>query len=824
MKRIIVLTLAALVWAIGATAQAQQRHIKVYVGGTAVYDATTNGSNGLRFSNGNAIFTHNGIETTLPVADIDSMVFVKQGNSDDDTTYADTDTIAVDTATAIRITWNVSSVAIENPYSTQGVDISAVGGHVSVTSTIDMAYLTYMLGGSSNDGSLTVTSDEKVLLYMNDLSLVSTSGPTIQMASDRRMALHLEGNNSLADAAGGSHKGALQAAGKLSFQGSGLLEVTGNTKHGIQSSGRCLKQGGNIVIVNAVKDGMNIDDFLHYGGETTVEAAGSDGIDGDQGIIALYGGSVHVAAATDNGLTADGAITLGGANVDIACPNDAAKCIKTKADMVVTAGTVTLSNQGDYTIDTAADGSLDLSYATGIKVDGNLTMLGGNITHNAASTAKAVRSISCDGNIYLSGGTLNINNVSAINRFLVSGSTYQAYTSAGIKADGNITVAGNVDLNITCNGRCISTDADYTQSGGTVVLSNAGTGFTLVGSGSSCTDGFAPACLKADSSVTITGGSFSGTSTGKGGRGIVTDGRLTVGTLGAADSLVRIYVTTSGATVNTGSGSWGGSSDYWKGIAKGIKAEGDIIINSGYVQSYCSQTTGDPAGEAIESKDSIIVNGGYIEANAYDDPINAAVYYEQTGGYVWAYSRHNDAVDCNGTVMRLSGGVLIAIGTECAIDNNREASGKLYITGGTLIAIGGNMGAIESAPTCSGTQKGLTWGSSGGWGGGSGVSLATNGFCVKTTDGTEVLTFKMPTVSGSGFNDVPTMLNDSGTKPPPGGGGSGTSAVYVSGPGITSGSYRYYTSPTVSGGSHWHGLYTGATVTTSGSGTSVTAQ
>ena len=155
-----------------------------------------------------------------------------------------------------------------------------------------------------------------------------------------------------------------------------------------------------------------------------------------------------------------------------------------------------------------------------------------------------MRSISCDGNVYLSGGTLNINNVSAINRFLVSGSTYQAYTSAGIKADGNITVAGNADLNITCNGRCISTDADYTQSGGTVVLSNAGTGFTLVGSGSSCTDGFAPACLKADSSVTITGGSFSGTSTGKGGRGIVTDGRLTVGTLGAADSLVRIYVTT----------------------------------------------------------------------------------------------------------------------------------------------------------------------------------------------------------------------------------------------------------------------------------------
>ena len=57
---------------------------------------------------------------------------------------------------------------------------------------------------------------------------------------------------------------------------------------------------------------------------------------------------------------------------------------------------------------------------------------------------------------------------------------------------------------------------------------------------------------------------------------------------------------------------------------------------------------------------------------------------------------------------------------------------------------------------------------------------------------------------------------------PPGGGGSG---IYISSPDLQAGStYKYYSSPTISGGSHWHGLYDGATVTTSGNGTNLTLQ
>ena len=50
------------------------------------------------------------------------------------------------------------------------------------------------------------------------------------------------------------------------------------------------------------------------------------------------------------------------------------------------------------------------------------------------------------------------------------------------------------------------------------------------------------------------------------------------------------------------------------------------------------------------------------------------------------------------------------------------------------------------------------------------------------------------------------------------------SGIYVTSPAIQSGTYTYFTSPTISGGTNWHGLYTGATVNTSGNGTNVTAQ
>jgi hypothetical protein len=109
--------------------------------------------------------------------------------------------------------------------------------------------------------------------------------------------------------------------------------------------------------------------------------------------------------------------------------------------------------------------------------------------------------------------------------------------------------------------------------------------------------------------------------------------------------------------------------------------------------------TAGAGGEGVESKHSIEITGGQLTVNSTDDAINAS--YETStggtgdinisGGLVYARSTGNDGIDSNGNCY-IKGGVVYAIGSsqpEVAIDANSEEQKKLYVTGGTIIAIGG---------------------------------------------------------------------------------------------------------------------------------------
>ena len=53
--------------------------------------------------------------------------------------------------------------------------------------------------------------------------------------------------------------------------------------------------------------------------------------------------------------------------------------------------------------------------------------------------------------------------------------------------------------------------------------------------------------------------------------------------------------------------------------------------------------------------DPVAVQDGIDAKNAYDDAINAGSYLSISGGRVWAYSRGNDGIDCNGTRTDITG-------------------------------------------------------------------------------------------------------------------------------------------------------------------------
>ena len=376
--------------------------------------------------------------------------------------------------------------------------------------------------------------------------------------------------------------------------------------------------------------------------------------------------------------------------------------------MEIKSGTIQLSGIGDDAIQCDLGGTV----STGVTTD-----------HEDEDT----------GNIYISGGSLT------------TGVT--AAAAKGIKADGDIIITDGT-LNITTSGGG-SWDSDEKK-----VKSCAG--------------------INADGNIAISGGTLTLKSTGAAGKGISGDGTLIV-----SDS-ASITITTSGSAVAasssgtlstvTSSQSLDRYSTDYKSSPKGIKIDGNVTINGGTI----AITTSGAGGEGLESKGIFIINDGQITINSYDDGINASSDMTVNGGYVYARATNNDGLDANGN-MYIKGGLIYAISSgspEVALDANTEGGKKLYITGGTIIAVGG----LESGASISGgTAKQTT-------------SWTANTWHALYNGGTLVAAFKTPTKSSSSGGG-------------PGGGGSSSQTLVV----YTSSTPTLSSGVNVSGGAEYFG-------------------
>lgn len=803
-----VIALALIVFQSLAVMAQNQFEMNVFSNGSKVFTMPTALIDSLKFNNRTAQMHYSGNLWNRSTTAIDSIVFGQIISHD--TIY--TDTTAIDTTGSIHIHWSDTGVDILNPYAAQGVDISVNGQNVEVTSTLDTDDLIYVLTGNTESGNLKLTSSKKLILFLDGVSITNPNGAAVKMMSDKRVMLHLNASttNALNDGASSSDKGALQFKGKLDIQGQGILNVHGYAKHGIQSAGKCNIMGGTIHVQTDSKDGLNTDKFVMDGGDLTIVSAG-DGIDGDQGYIEINNGNIDItcASADAKGICCDSILTINGGNIMVRMTGDQSKCIKSKQEITINEGKVELHANGSVVLEELGSG-FDPSYCVGIKGDSNVYINGGQIVIACPESNSGGKGINADGNIVVNSGNITINALGSCSSYTNEDGIMDDYSSSCLNSDKSVFVSGGL-LNLNAVGKAINADGDFVMDGGELNLTTTGNGAVTVGSGTSATDGYTSACIKADGHITINAGRLTGSSTGIGGRGLVA-AHFTMGAIGADDDLIDINIYTSGTPVNTNSGGgWGGhgpggNTDYWKGLPKGIKIDSSIVINSGRVSVYCSQPSGDPTAEAIECKGTITINGGEVEANSHDDAINAAQNIVINGGKVWANARGNDGIDCNGTSVTVNGGLVIVSGTEVGIDADTENGGRFNINGGTIICKGGNMGCWDT-PTCTGSQRYIT------------ASVTpTTGFAIADQNDNILLIFKAGTFTGSGFID---QTNGTGTKPPPGGGGGSNSGVGITFPGMVQGSYKVYSNVTISGGSDWHGFFSGATCTTSGSATTV---
>lgn len=124
---------------------------------------------------------------------------------------------------------------------------------------------------------------------------------------------------------------------------------------------------------------------------------------------------------------------------------------------------------------------------------------------------------------------------------------------------------------------------------------------------------------------------------------------------------------------------------------------GNLVISGGDINVKAS------GGEGIEVKGFLTISGGHIFGySSYDDGINCVNDITITGGYVCAWTAGTrtgaDGFDSNGNLY-VKGGIAYGIcehGTpDVAFDANTESQKKLYVEGGTLIAIGGLEGGAQ---------------------------------------------------------------------------------------------------------------------------------
>ncbi len=734
------------------------------------------------------------LEKGFTLADVDSVTIANETFADDNVLVKYNNTVA-----DVYVAGNIA----------KHITAEVTGARVAVMQDADVATeYTYTLQGTSSSGCFYHAGYYKMTLVLNGVNLVNPDSAAINIQNSKRIAVQLvDGtSNTLADGANNTKKAAFLVKGHAEFAKGGSLTITGNKKHALACNEymEVKKTVGTITITGAVADAINVTQYFQMnGGTINIQSCGDDGIQVD---------------AEDTALAEeDGHVLIKGGTLTINASAAGTKCIKAEGSVDIQGGTLTLKHTGIPVWD-AEDSKI--KEPTGIGTDRNLTINGEEAVVNINMTGDGARGMKCDSTMTCTAGYIDINctggdwaystvDTSSVKcakadyAFILDGATMKCTTikdeAVGVHSEGTVLVSGGT-LTLNTYDHGIKSDYDMEITGGTITYSINGpaskalksegnmhiTGGnisgTVSGGGETADDQTtsASAGLKCDGNVTIDGGTFDLKATGNGDKGMSIDGWLVVN-----DG--NIKVTTTGSRYGQSSGGgWpgggGSSSSDKRSSPKGIKVDGNITINGGTITV---SATGGEGAEGIESKMVMTINGGYVEVTSYDDALNSASHMYFKGGYVYAVATGNDAIDSNGN-MYLSGGHVFCCGSEEGLDANSEGGYTVYIqSGANLMAIGGNMGAIESDASISQTcYQG---------------SVTANKWIALYSGSTVSFAAYTPTFSGGGGGY-------------PGGGGSSSSKTIV----VTAPSTpKLYTGVTASGTTFWTGK--GATNASGGS-------
>ncbi len=368
--------------------------------------------------------------------------------ADISTAYIDTATV---TSSTVAVVYNGNSAMVSVAGNiAKYITASVSGAHVYIAQSDEVVTeITYDLSGTSANGSLYLAGSYKCGVTLNSLTLTCPDSAAINIRNGKRIALTLNGTNTIADGSGGTHKACFMVKGHPEVTGSGTLTLTGNTAHAFKSNEYLQlkkKFTGSIIVASAVGDGLHIGQYLHLNnGKIQVLSCGDDG--------------VQVEATDDLTDEYNGQCFIYGGELDITITATAGKGLKSDSAMTITDGTLNITTSGGGTWDATEQ---QTSACACLKAGGALTISGGEMT--LKSTGQGGKGISGDDAVNINGGVIYITTTGTRYTYSSGSSggggrpgggggggyggsqTSSNYRSSpkGIKADGAITITGGL--------------------------------------------------------------------------------------------------------------------------------------------------------------------------------------------------------------------------------------------------------------------------------------------------------------------------------------------------------------------------------------------
>lgn len=343
------------------------------------------------------------------------------------------------------------------------VTITKNGAHI-VANHGDNKGVNYIVSGTTTDGSLTIIGNKKYQLTLNGVSITNPDSTALNLLSRKRAFILLatgtqntiiDGTASKAD----DQKGAFYCKGKMLFDGSGSLRVTGQYNNGIHCADYIIfRSGNNVYVKSTANHGIKANDGIYINGgilNVEVSAEAAKGINCENEII-VNGGRTTVITTGEGAyedseakgaaaVKADTTFVMNGGELWLKSTGAGGKAIKADYYGTVNGGSIYAITEGGI-YSKSGDTSSPKGIKTGNSSFGDLTVNGGTVM--VRTKGQKGEGIESKGTITFNDGIIKVSayddGINASSHLYVKGGTITAVgqNSDGMDANGNMYISG----------------------------------------------------------------------------------------------------------------------------------------------------------------------------------------------------------------------------------------------------------------------------------------------------------------------------------------------------------------------------------------------